>query len=246
MQVSTLALTSKGCSASSNSPLWMIAASRTSSTNLAICSAPISTIEASSRSSFDVAPVDSRPAAPTTAFSWLRTWCPKSARSSASSTPGFGTPSVRAPPSIGFAPSVLIPSNAPTSVQVLRRRLLGGSEHRFGELHTVGVEVLLKNGFDTGRGVVADSSTVRRDADMVENENSLKRDLAVDDPLHLGDAHHLSRAATEPLGLHDDVDGRCDLAADGSRRKLGAGEQDQGFEAAETILRVVGMKRAHR
>jgi hypothetical protein len=74
MQLSTLARTSKGCRASSNAPLWMVAASRTSSTNLAICSAPISTIEASSRSSSEAALVDSKPAAPTTAFSWFRTW----------------------------------------------------------------------------------------------------------------------------------------------------------------------------
>src|SRR5207302_5531183 len=81
-QLSTVERMSNGCRASSNSPLSMVAASSTSSTMRETCSAPASTIAASSRSSLVSAPVESRPAAPTSALRWLRSWWPMSASSS--------------------------------------------------------------------------------------------------------------------------------------------------------------------
>ena len=71
-QFSMVDRTLNGCSASSNPPLSIVAESSHSSMMRATCSAPLSTIAASSRSSLVSAPVDSRPAAPTMAFSWLR------------------------------------------------------------------------------------------------------------------------------------------------------------------------------
>src|SRR5438034_1260003 len=83
-QFSMVERTSNGCSASSNPPLSMVTASSTSSTIRATCSAPVSRMAASSLSSVDSAMVASRPAAPTTALSWLRSWWPTSASRSES------------------------------------------------------------------------------------------------------------------------------------------------------------------
>src|SRR6266850_1644744 len=204
----------------------MVAASSTSSTRRAICSAPISTIDASSRSSLDVALVDSRPAAPTTAFSWLRTWWPKSASSSASSMPGFGEPFGRGASSIALASF----SNPLMSAQLVSRRLFPGREHRIRHLDPVGDEMRQEVRPGPGRGVVAGSPAVGRDADLAERKDLLQGDLAFDHAKHFGHADNLARPSAKALGLDDDVDGGRDLAADRARRKLGAGKQHQRLE----------------
>jgi len=76
-------------------------------------------------------------AAPTTAFSWLRTWCPKSASSSASSIPGLGDPLPAGASSIAFVSF----SKPLISVQPVSRRLLRGNKHRIRQLNSVGDEM---------------------------------------------------------------------------------------------------------
>src|SRR5882672_9549711 len=191
----------------------MVAASSTSSTRRAICSAPISTIDASSRSSLDVALVESRPAAPTTAFSWLRTWCPKSASSSASSMPGFGEPSGTGASGTGASSIAFVSfSNPLMSVEPVSRWLLHGREHRVRQLDTVGKEMRQEARPHPGRCVEADSAAVRHHAHLAERKDLLESDLAFDHSEHLGHADHLARSSAQSLGLHDDIDRRCDLA----------------------------------
>src|ERR1700680_670598 len=215
-----------------------MAASRTSSTSLATCSDPVSTIEASSRSSMEVAVTASRLAAPTTAFSWFRSWCPKSASSSASIANACEV--------ITGLPAVMSWFFVMASMRPIHRRLGGRLEHGAGELHAVGAEMLKKSRLGPCGRVVTERGAVRGHPQLRVHEELLHRDLTVLHPCHLGAADHLARSATKTLGLNDDVHRRCDLAADGAGWQLSAGQQDQGLEAAKRIARVVGVQSAHR
>src|ERR1700676_3248727 len=104
----------------------------------------------------------------------------------------------------------------------------------------------LEDRLRASRAVIADGAPIRRHADLAEDEYLLQSDLAFHHPHHLRDAHHLASAAAQPLGLHDDVDGGRDLAANGTRWKLCAGQQDQRLETAEAVARVVRVQGAHR
>ena len=100
-------------------------------------------------------------------------------------------------------------------------------------------------GARAGRRVIADRAPVGRDPDLAEGEQLLQRDLTVDDAEHLRHAHDLSRTASQSFRLHDDVDGRGDLSANGARRKLRPGEKDQRFETRDRVAGIVGVERAH-
>src|SRR6266849_1393928 len=253
-QDSTLALTSNGWSASSKSPLWMKAASRTSSRSLATRLAPVSTMAESSRCSLDVAVADSMLAAMAIALSSLRSWWPKSARMSSRPTADSGGSALGSRTGccwfVSLTTSLLVSSAAfvasmrfskagrlqagrpaRTSPRPARRRWSGSAA---GTLSAPG-----------GR-VVADRTPIKGDTDLPECEQLLEGNVAVLQAHHLGHADDLSRAAPQPFSLDDDVDRRRDLRTDRARRKLGARQQHQGLEAVHRITRVVRVQRAHR
>src|SRR2546426_3494056 len=138
-----------------------------------------------------------------------------------------------------------LPINS-TSRLAARGRLSRRLEYRVGEVHPVRAEVLEKGRPRACGRVIADRAAVRGDSGLREDEQLLHRDLAIGQARDLGNADHLARAAAEPLGLNYHVHRGGDLAANGPRRQLRAGEQDQGFESVERIARVVGMQSAHR
>src|SRR5260221_12017220 len=181
------------------SPVGITGESSPSSPSPASSSAPVSTTEANSRWSLDVAVAESRPAAPTMAFSWLRSWCPKSTSSSGSS---------RARPA--DAPLVLVSSMVRLD-EACGWGLWGRSEERIRQLDAVSAEVLQEHRPRACRRVVADCATIRGHAHLPEREHLLQDDLAVLHAEHLGDGDDLAGATAKALGLHDDVDGGCNL-----------------------------------
>ena len=70
------------------------------------------------------------------------------------------------------------------------------------------------------------------DADLLEGEDLLHDDRVAFHADDLGDAGHLARAALEPAGLDDQVDGRGELRPQGADRQLEAGHADHGLEPA--------------
>src|SRR5438105_12435829 len=195
--------------------------SRTSSTRPASSSDPVSTTEASSRWSLEVAVADRRPAAPTIALSWFRSRWPKSASSSGSSeswTAGA--------PSAGL--SLISPLR-----EALCGRLWCRGEHRLLELDALGAEVLLEHRTRACRRVVSDRTAICRNSQLPEREQLLQHDLAVLHPHHLGDGDDLSRTTAQSLGLDHDVHRLSDLSPDCARWKLCTREQHQRFEPVD-------------
>src|SRR5437879_5015148 len=163
--------------------------SSTSSTRPASSSDPVSTTEASSRWSLDVAVADRRPAAPTMALSWFRSRWPKSASSSGSSDSWTAG-----------APSAVVSLISLLS-EALCRRLRSRGEHRLLHLDALGAKMLLEHRTCASRRVIANRTAICRNAQLPEREQLLQHDLAVLHAHHLGDRHDLSRTTAQSLGL---------------------------------------------
>src|SRR6266576_632001 len=107
-------------------------------------------------------------------------------------------------------------------------------------------EVLQMYGAVAGGGVEALDVALFVDACLAKLKQLLCLCVAVDESRHLADTHDLARPTPHPLGLDDDVDRGPDLLLNRTRGEIRAGHQDHCLQAADGVLRAVGMDCAHR
>ena len=96
-------------------------------------------------------------------------------------------------------------------------------------------------------GLQAAHDAALGDAGLLEGEDVLHDDDVALHALDLGDAGDLARAVPQARLVHDEVDGRRDLLADGAHRQVHAGHQHHRLEAGEHVargVRVAGRQRA--
>ena len=79
-----------------------------------------------------------------------------------------------------------------------------------------------------------------------EREDLLHDDRVAFHADHFGDARHLARAALQPAGLDDQVDGRRKLRPQGADRQLEAGHADHGLQPRQGVARGIGVNGGHR
>ena len=76
---------------------------------------------------------------------------------------------------------------------------------------------------------------------VVEQEDVLEGDDVALHALHLGDVGDAAGAVTEAGEVHDQVERRGHLLADGPDRQVEAGHQHHGLDAGERVARAVGV-----
>ena len=81
---------------------------------------------------------------------------------------------------------------------------------------------------------------------VVEQEDVLQGDDVALHALHLGDVGDAAGAVAQSGEVHDQVERRCHLLADGPHRQVEAGHQHHGLDAGERVARAVGVDGGHR
>ena len=108
-------------------------------------------------------------------------------------------------------------------------------------------QLLGELGPDAGRLEVALEPAVLVDAHAeVEQEQVLEGDDVALHALHLGDVGDAAGAVPQAGEVHDEVDGRRHLLADGPDGQVEAGHQGHGLEAGQRVAGAVGVDGGER